>query len=69
MFTNDGTGCRTRSCIEARTASGSGRLPVAPGKRTTLNVDLTDPGVYTLYCPIDGHRAKGEHALITMGDD
>ena len=42
--------------------------PIPPGKTVDFNVNLSDPGTYDVYCPIDGHRAKGEHAVITMGE-
>ncbi len=42
--------------------------PIAPGKSAELKVKLTVPGTYHVYCPIDGHRAKGMKAEITLGN-
>jgi uncharacterized cupredoxin-like copper-binding protein len=38
---------------EARTGS------IAPGRSARLQVELTKPGTYELYCPIDGHKQRG----------
>jgi plastocyanin len=40
---------------------------VDPGATGTLEVDLDKPGTYTMYCPLDGHRAKGMSGAITVG--
>jgi plastocyanin len=40
---------------------------VEPGATATLEADLDKPGTYTMYCPLDGHRAKGMSASITVG--
>src|SRR5436309_401106 len=42
---------------------------VAPGATATLEADLDKPGPYTMYCPLDGHRAKGMVGSITVGGD
>jgi uncharacterized cupredoxin-like copper-binding protein len=39
--------------------------PIPPGKTATLQVDLREPGTYAIYCPIDGHRAKGMEGSVT----
>ena len=41
--------------------------PVAPGKSASKNIDLSEPGQYKIYCPIDDHRSKGEEGLIARG--
>jgi hypothetical protein len=38
---------------------------VAPKKSVTKEVDLSQAGTYTMYCPIDDHRSKGEQAVIS----
>jgi plastocyanin len=40
---------------------------VEPGASATLEADLDKPGTYTMYCPLDGHRAKGMSGSITVG--
>jgi hypothetical protein len=40
---------------------------IAPGGAGTLEADLDRPGTYKMYCPIDGHRAKGMTGTITVG--
>src|SRR3954453_7531426 len=37
------------------------------GATATLEADLDKPGTYTMYCPLDGHRAKGMSGSITGG--
>jgi uncharacterized cupredoxin-like copper-binding protein len=32
---------------------------IQPGSSATLKVDLSKPGTYQFYCPIDGHRKLG----------
>jgi uncharacterized cupredoxin-like copper-binding protein len=41
---------------------------LAPGESGTLTVDLSQPGKYEFYCPIDGHRQRGmEGEIIVTG--
>jgi plastocyanin len=40
---------------------------VEPGKSATFEVDLDKPGSYTMWCPLDGHRAKGMSGTIAVG--
>jgi hypothetical protein len=40
---------------------------VPPGKSISKEVDLDEAGTYTVYCPIDDHRDKGEEAVIARG--
>jgi uncharacterized cupredoxin-like copper-binding protein len=47
--------------VEAKTGN------IAPGSSTTLTVDLSQKGDYEAYCPIDGHRARGMEAKVTVG--
>jgi uncharacterized cupredoxin-like copper-binding protein len=39
---------------------------LAPGESGTLTVDLSKPGKYEFYCPIDGHRERGMEGEITV---
>jgi uncharacterized cupredoxin-like copper-binding protein len=44
---------------------------IAPGESGTLTVDLSKPGKYEFYCPVDGHRGlgmEGEIAVTGGGD-
>ena len=38
-----------------------------PGGSATFEVDLDKPGTYTMWCPLDSHRAKGMSGTITVG--
>jgi plastocyanin len=40
---------------------------IRPGATATLRVTLAKDGSYELYCPIDGHRAQGMRATVTVG--
>jgi plastocyanin len=40
---------------------------IQPGATATLRVTLANDGSYELYCPIDGHRAQGMRATVTVG--
>jgi plastocyanin len=40
---------------------------IAPGKSATLRADLSKPGTYAMYCPIDGHRNQGMNGEIKVG--
>ena len=40
---------------------------ISPGSSATLTVNLSKAGTYDLYCPIDGHRAMGMEAKVTVG--
>jgi uncharacterized cupredoxin-like copper-binding protein len=40
---------------------------LAPGESADLAVDLSEPGEYELYCPVDGHREQGMEGTITVG--
>ena len=39
---------------------------IQPGKSTTLRADLTEPGEYTWYCPVGGHKDQGMEGKITV---
>ena len=40
---------------------------IGPGESDTLTVDLSKPGRYEFYCPVDGHRDLGMEGEITVG--
>jgi uncharacterized cupredoxin-like copper-binding protein len=40
---------------------------IKPGAKGTLRVTIRSPGNYAMYCPIDGHRAKGMKGTINLG--
>jgi plastocyanin len=42
---------------------------IKPGSSATLNADLSKPGTYEFYCPIDGHRKLGMagQVIVTGG--
>jgi uncharacterized cupredoxin-like copper-binding protein len=62
---NDGG---TAHALEVEGPSGEVKTgTIAPGKTATLKADLTKPGSYEMYCPIDGHKAKGMEGEITVG--
>jgi uncharacterized cupredoxin-like copper-binding protein len=39
---------------------------LAPGASGSMTVDLSQPGKYEFYCPIDGHRDQGMEGEITV---
>lgn len=40
---------------------------LAPGESADLDVDLSEPGDYEMYCPVDGHKDEGMEGTITVG--
>jgi plastocyanin len=40
---------------------------IQAGSSATLNATFTKNGSYEMYCPIDGHRAQGMKATVTVG--
>ena len=41
---------------------------ISPGGSATVRVNLTSAGPYEVYCPIDGHEAKGMKASLVVGN-
>ena len=41
---------------------------IQAGSNATLNVTLRKNGSYEIYCPIDGHKAKGMKGTLTVGN-
>ena len=55
--------------LAVRTASGRvlGALAeLKPGRSGTLTVRLRKPGRYRLFCSLEGHEAKGMHAVLRV---
>jgi hypothetical protein len=55
--------------LAIRSASGRvlGAIPeVRPGRSATLSVRLRKPGRYRLFCSLDGHEARGMHAVLRV---
>jgi uncharacterized cupredoxin-like copper-binding protein len=63
--TNDG---QITHSLEVEGPAGDEELSkdLAPGGSGTVSVDLSQPGKYEFYCPIDGHRAQGMEGEITV---
>ena len=40
---------------------------LAPGESADLDVDLSEPGDYEMYCPVDGHKDEGMEGTISVG--
>jgi uncharacterized cupredoxin-like copper-binding protein len=52
-----------------RTADGRvlGLLPeLKPGRTGTLTLRLRKPGRYRVFCSLEGHEAKGMHAVLRV---
>ena len=56
--TNNGT---VMHSLEVEGPKGEAKLgkKLQPGQSATLKVDLSKPGKYQMYCPVDGHKARG----------
>lgn len=50
--------------IEGNGVDEEGRV-VAPGATSTVTADL-EPGTYTFYCPVPGHRQAGMTGTLTV---
>jgi len=63
--TNDGSITHN---LEVEGPNGEQELEpdLAPGQSGTLTVDLSQPGKYEFYCPIDSHRERGMEGEITV---
>ena len=40
---------------------------IDPGSSADLTVEITEPGEYELYCPVDGHREQGMEGTLSLG--
>jgi uncharacterized cupredoxin-like copper-binding protein len=63
--TNDG---QVTHNLEVEGPNGEQELPsdLAPGDSGTLTVDLSKPGTYEFYCPVDNHKQMGMEGEITV---
>jgi uncharacterized cupredoxin-like copper-binding protein len=63
--TNDGA---VTHSLEVEGPSGDQELKsaLAPGQSGTLTVNLSKPGKYEFYCPIDSHKQMGMVGQITV---
>lgn len=63
--TNDG---QVTHNLEVEGPNGEEELPsdLAPGDSGTLTVDLSKPGTYEFYCPVDNHKQMGMEGEITV---
>ena len=59
------------SVVHALEVEGpSGEVETAdlePGASADLEVDLSEPGEYEVYCPVGGHRDQGMEGTVTVG--
>jgi uncharacterized cupredoxin-like copper-binding protein len=39
---------------------------IQPGQSATLKVDLSKPGTYEMYCPVDGHKDQGMTGKVVV---
>jgi plastocyanin len=62
---NDG---QTIHSLEVEGPTGESELEseLAPGESGSMVVDLSEPGTYEMYCPVDGHRGQGMVGEITV---
>src|SRR5947208_8610162 len=63
--TNNGTVIHS---LEVEGPKGEARLSkkLQPGQSATLKVDLSKPGKYEMYCPVDGHKARGMKGEVVV---
>jgi uncharacterized cupredoxin-like copper-binding protein len=63
--TNDGS---IDHSLEVEGPSGEQELEqdLTPGQSGTLTVDLSQPGKYEFYCPVENHRERGMEGEITV---
>jgi uncharacterized cupredoxin-like copper-binding protein len=63
--TNDG---QVVHSLEVEGPNGEQELPsdLSPGQSGTLSVDLSKPGKYEFYCPVDDHKQMGMEGEITV---
>jgi plastocyanin len=40
---------------------------ISPGSSAKVTVDLSKPGTYEVYCPVDNHRQMGMEATLVVG--
>ncbi len=54
--------------LEVEAPNGDQELgsDLSPGDSGTLTVDLSKPGKYEFYCPIDSHKQRGMEGEVTV---
>ncbi|MGI8595103.1 MAG: cupredoxin domain-containing protein [Solirubrobacteraceae bacterium] len=53
--------------LEIEGPSGEAKTTdVQPGAQAKVKVDLSKPGTYEMYCPIDGHKGLGMRGEVTV---
>lgn len=62
---NDG---QTVHSLEVEGPNGDQALgsDLSPGQKGVLSVDLSKPGTYEFYCPVDSHKQMGMKGTITV---
>jgi uncharacterized cupredoxin-like copper-binding protein len=64
QVSNNGT---ISHALEVEGPKGEARLhTLKPGSSGTLTVDLSKPGKYEFYCPIDGHKKLGMKGEVVV---
>ena len=53
-------------CVESPSGDQLGCSDIVAAGKTTLSVNLSQPGHYTFYCSVDGHRALGMEGTLTV---
>lgn len=65
VASNDGT---TTHALEVEGPGGEKKTTdIGPGKSATLKVDVSKPGTYEFYCPIDAHKQQGMKGEVKVG--
>jgi uncharacterized cupredoxin-like copper-binding protein len=53
-------------CVESPSGDDLGCSDIVAADKTTLSVDLSEPGDYTFYCSVDQHREAGMEGTLTV---
>jgi plastocyanin len=62
---NDG---QTVHALEVEGPKGEAETEeIAAGESAALEVDLSEPGSYEMYCPVGNHRDQGMEGTVTVG--